>query len=79
MARISCPALPEQIHDALQRTKLVALLRKYPAAFEALVRLGAELSRRMALAPTWRSFDLNPLLVRADSSIVAVDARIQLS
>ena len=79
VARISCPAAPEQVHEALQRTKLVALLRKYPVAFDALVRLGAELSRRMALDPTWNSFDVNPLLVRADSSIVAVDARIQLS
>jgi len=79
VARISCPASAVQVQAALQSTKLVALLRKYPVAFDALVRLGADLSHRMALDPTWTSFDLNPLLIRADSSMQAVDARIQLS
>jgi len=79
VARISCPASAVQVKAALENTKLVALLRKYPVAFDSLVRLGADLSLRMALDPTWASFDLNPLLVRADSSMLAVDARIQLS
>jgi acetate---CoA ligase (ADP-forming) len=78
IARIPCPANDAQIIAALEATRCAALLRKQPPAYDRVVRLVAQMSERMNRDRTLFSFDVNPILVRADSSIVAVDARVEL-
>jgi acyl-CoA synthetase (NDP forming) len=78
VARIPCPADKTQVVTAFEGTRCATLLRKQRPAYDAVVRLVAGLSQAMSGDRRLISFDVNPILVRADSAIVAVDARVDL-
>jgi acetyl-CoA synthetase (ADP-forming) len=77
IARIPAPAEVAQVRRALDTTTLATLLHKRRGAFDAIVATVARLSRALHTDPAIRSFDVNPVLVRDDGSIVAVDARVE--
>ncbi|MFF3468097.1 acetate--CoA ligase family protein [Streptomyces sp. NPDC002619] len=77
IARIPAPADAGQVRRALDTTTLAILLRKRRGAFDAIVETVAGLSQALHSDPAIRSFDINPVLVRDDGSIVAVDARVE--
>jgi acyl-CoA synthetase (NDP forming) len=77
IARIPAPADAGQVRRALDTTTLAILLHKRPGAFEAITATVAGLSQALHRDSAIRSFDINPVLVRDDGSVVAVDARVE--
>jgi acyl-CoA synthetase (NDP forming) len=77
IARIPAPADAGQVCRALDTTTLAILLHKRGGAFDAIVATVAGLSQALHADPAIRSFDVNPVLVRDDGSLVAVDARVE--
>jgi len=77
IGRASCPATPARLETVLGATTFGGLLAREPVAHAALRDLAVRLSEAFAADPALASFDLNPILVRADGSLVAVDARVE--
>ena len=77
IARIPAPADIGQVRRALDTTTLATLLHKRQASFDAIAATVAALSQALHADAAIRSFDINPVLVRDDGSIVAVDARVE--
>lgn len=77
IGRASCPASPDRVDAVLAATTFGRVLARDPVAHRGLRDLLVTLSEAFAADDHLVSFDLNPILVRADSSLVAVDARIE--
>jgi len=79
VARVSCPSSPARIAQALGETRVARLLAQRPSARESLLECAASLSELIGNQPGIVSFDLNPIFVRSDSGLAAVDARVALA
>lgn len=79
VTRVSCPATADQVSAALAETTVDTLLAAHPDARRQLVEVACTLSALVAEKPTVVSFDINPIFVRLDSSLAAVDARLVLA
>jgi acyl-CoA synthetase (NDP forming) len=77
IGRASCPARPERVDAVLAGTTFGRVLARDDRAHRALRDLLVTLSEAFAADDRLLSFDLNPILVRADGSLVAVDARLE--
>jgi acyl-CoA synthetase (NDP forming) len=79
IGRASCPARPDRVDTVLAATTFGRVLARDAPAHRALRDLLVTLSEAFAADEGVVSFDLNPMLVRADGSLVAVDARAEYS
>ncbi|MBA3741963.1 acetate--CoA ligase family protein [Sporichthya sp.] len=75
IARATCPADRRRIESALADTTFGRMLARRAATLDSFIDLVVHLSSLFAAQDDLVSFDVNPLLVRADGSLVAVDAR----
>jgi acyl-CoA synthetase (NDP forming) len=77
VCHVRCPVDREQAARALASTRFGKIIGRMPGAGEALTNLVARMSSYFAASPNVRSFDINPVLVRSDGRLAAVDGRIQ--
>jgi hypothetical protein len=77
IGRATCPAGAPRIDAMLRATTFGQVLARDDRAYPALRELLVTLSEAFATDTGLASFDLNPILIRADGSLVAVDARIE--
>jgi acetate---CoA ligase (ADP-forming) len=75
IARATCPVDGARLQRMVRSTTFGRMLSSNEAAVTAYTDLIARLSRALVEDRSLVSFDVNPLIVRADGSLVAVDAR----